>query len=307
VQEVRLLLTAVQYFTRVPMPRWVGHGAADLTGTTRYFPAVGVGVGAVAAAMFWAASMLFPPVIAAILSTIATALLTGALHEDGLADTMDGLGGGHTRERALEIMKDPRIGAFGALSLMLLLALKIATLSALQAAVPFALPMTWIVATLIAGHALSRWCAVLLVWRLPYARADSSTRARPVVERIARTDVAVATVFGLAPLAACITIAAFASPYALESPRAMGDSGASTAARMLAPLLSSSVTVSTISPVSLIAGGLAGLLGVLVVTVVLGLWYRRRLGGYTGDTLGATQQITEVVFYLATLAAWNSR
>ncbi len=189
--------------------------------------------------------------IAAILSTIATVALTGALHEDGLADTMDGLGGGHTRERALEIMKDPRIGAFGAIALMLVLALKIATLSTL--------PLAWTLTTLIAGHALSRWCAVLLVARLPYARADSSTRAKPVVERVALSDIAIASLFGLAPLALCGWPA------------------------------------------------LWGALAAVSVTNLLRPWFLRRLGGYTGDTLGATQQITEVVFYLTMLVAWNSR
>jgi adenosylcobinamide-GDP ribazoletransferase len=251
VQEIRTLLTAVQYFTRVPMPQWVGHDSAQLSGTTRYLPAVGIAVGAVAAAVFWAASLVFPTTIAAILSTVATLALTGALHEDGLADTVDGLGGGHTRERALEIMKDPRIGAFGAIAVMLMLALKIATLSAL--------PAVWIASTLIAGHALSRWCAVLVIWCLPYARVDGSARARPVVERVARRDILVASVFGLAPLALC------GSPA-------------------LIPAIASVVT-----------------------TGLLGVWYARRLGGYTGDTLGATQQITEAVFYLTMLAIWNSR
>src|SRR4051812_6800909 len=148
--------------------------------------------------------MVFPPVIAAISSIAASAALTGGLHEDGLADTMDGLGGGHTRERALEIMKDPRIGVFGALALMLMLGLKVAALSAL--------PLMWVVAALICGHALSRWCAVLLIWRLPYARADDASRARPVVERVARTDIVIATVAGLVPLAACMAGVAYAPP-----------------------------------------------------------------------------------------------
>src|SRR4051812_6184851 len=147
--------------------------------------------------------MVFPPVIAAISSIAASAALTGGLHEDGLADTMDGLGGGHTRERALEIMKDPRIGAFGALALMLMLGLKVAALSAL--------PLMWVVAALICGHALSRWCAVLLIWRLPYARGDNASRARAVVERVARPDICVATLAGLAPLAACIAVVSSAS------------------------------------------------------------------------------------------------
>jgi adenosylcobinamide-GDP ribazoletransferase len=283
-QEFRLLLTAVQYFTRVPMPRWVGHDGAQLSGTTRYLPAIGIAIGVVAAGVFWAASIVFPAVVAAILSTIATVALTGALHEDGLADTMDGLGGGHTRERALEIMKDPRIGAFGALSLMLFLSLKIATLSAL--------PLAWLIVALVAGHALSRWCAVLLVWRLPYARADSSTRARPVVERVAAADVVVATVFGVAPVIVCIALAGLCLPGA-PAPLLAGSTSASIGE--LAPLGAVGVAASF------------GALAAVVTAALLGVWYARRLGGYTGDTLGATQQITEVVFYLAMLAAWNSR
>lgn len=279
--ELRLLLTAVQYFTRIPMPRWVGHDSAQLSGAARYLPAIGVGVGAVAAAVFWAAAMMFPAVIAAILSTLATVLLTGALHEDGLADTADGLGGGHTRERALEIMKDPRIGAFGAIALMGVMALKIATLSAL--------PLWWTVAALITGHALSRWCAVLLVWRLPYARTDASTRARPVVERGVHADIVVATVFGLAPVAVLFLLARLPNALAYE-PFVAG-----AALAQLGALAAASAFV------------LLAVLAAAVTTIILGFWYTRRLGGYTGDTLGATQQVTEAVFYLVMLAAWNSR
>ena len=288
------------------MPRWVGHEGAKLSGTTRYFPAIGVAVGAVGAAVFWAASIVFPPGVAVILSLIATVALTGALHEDGLADTADGLGGGHSRERALEIMKDPRIGAFGALALMLMLLLKVAALSALPAA--------WVIAMLIAGHALSRWCAVLLIWRLPYARVDGSTRARPVVERVGRADIVVATVFGLAPLgafAAAGSLATLAIRSGANHPAAwgalavpvFGGTGALAALAFdgigpLGPLT---------APTAYIAIALLGALAAVTTTALLGLWYARRIGGYTGDTLGATQQITEVVFYLAMLAAWNSR
>lgn len=249
-QQVRLLLTAVQYFTRVPVPRWVGHSGAQLNGATRYFPAVGVAVGAIAAASVWVCSMAFPPLLTAILSTAVTVGLTGAFHEDGLADTADGLGGGYTRERALEIMKDSRIGTFGTLALILVLGIKIATLSAM--------PSTLAMTALLAAHPLSRWCAVLIAWRLPYVRIDDSTRAKPVVEHIALADVMIASLFGLAPLVAC----------GVHS--------------------------------------IAGVIAALLVVIQLGRWYARRLGGYTGDTLGAAQQLTEVTFYLALLAAWNS-
>lgn len=249
-QEIRLLLTAVQYFTRVPVPRWVGHSSTQLNGATRYFPAVGVAIGAFAATALWMLAKIFPPLLAVILSTAITVALTGAFHEDGLADTIDGLGGGYTRERALEIMKDSRIGAFGTLALILVIGTKIATLAAM--------PTTFAVTALLTAHPLSRWCAVLLVWRLPYVRIDDSTRAKPVVERINFSDVTIATVFGLAPLLAC-------GLYSI-----------------------------------------AGLISALLVLWHLAAWYTRRLGGYTGDTLGATQQLTEVVFYLASLAVWNS-
>lgn len=248
-RELRLLLTAVQYFTRVPVPRWVGHDASQLNGATRYFPAVGLAAGAAGAAMLWACSLAFPPVVAVLLSTATTIGLTGAFHEDGLADTIDGLGGGATRERALEIMKDSRIGTFGAIALMLVVLLKLSALAAL--------PTSQAIAALIAAHGASRWCAVMLIWRLPYVRLDDSTRAKPVVVRIAPLDVIVASLFGLAPLAQCGLHAVVA------------------------------------------------FIAMLLVLGYLGRWYTRRLGGYTGDTLGATQQFTEVTFYLAFLAAWN--
>lgn len=249
-QEARLLLTAVQYFTRVPVPRWVGHTPAQLSGTTRYLPAVGLAVGAIGAGCLWASLTVFPVVLAVILSTAATIALTGAFHEDGLADTLDGLGGGHTRERALEIMKDPRVGTFGVLGLVLAVGIKVAALSAL--------PSAQAMAALVAGHAVSRWCSVVVAWRLPYARVDSSTRAKPVIERISFTDLAIASVFGVTPLVLCGIHAGF------------------------------------------------GLVAVLIALAFLGVWFMRRLGGHTGDTLGATQQLTEVAFYLALLAAWNS-
>jgi adenosylcobinamide-GDP ribazoletransferase len=184
-------------------------------------------------------------------------------------------------------MKDPGIGAFGAIGVMLMLALKIATLSAL--------PTMWIAAALIAGHALSRWCAVLVIWRLPYARADDSARARPVVERVARTDIVVASVFGLAPLALWGSLA-LGSPLALDGSLAPGS-----------PLaLGGSLAIgSPLAPHGFLA--LFAALAATVTTGLLGMWYARRLGGYTGDTLGATQQITETVFYLTMLAIWNSR
>lgn len=249
-RELRSLLTAVQYFTRVPVPVWVGHDAAQLARAARYFPLVGIGVGALGAASLWVCAFSFTPLLAVIVSTTLTVCITGAFHEDGLADTVDGLGGALSRERALEIMKDSRIGAFGMLALLLAMLLKIAALAAL--------PLREAILALIAAHGLSRACAVAMTWRLPYARDDDSTRAKPVIENVRTVDVVVAISCGLAPLVV------------------MG------------------------------VHAIVGLIAALIASGLLYRWFKRRLGGYTGDTLGATQQICEVAFYLALLAAWNS-
>jgi len=179
---------------------------------------------------------------------IATVLITGAFHEDGLADTADGLGGSLERERALAIMKDSRIGVFGAAALLLALLLKFATLSAMQ-------PATAALA-LIAGHATSRLGGVLIMATLPYVRDSVESRSKPIVQQIS---------------AASITI------------------GALTVIAVLAP------------------SGWRAVIGVLAAAVATVLWRRyllRRLGGYTGDCLGAIQQIGECAFYLGWSAAW---
>jgi hypothetical protein len=136
---IREYLLAVQFFTRIPitgrLADWVGYSPELLRGSAAHFPGVGVVVGAVAAAVFALVQTLLPdatfaPLVAAVFSTIATVLLTGGFHEDGLADVADGLGGSHDRERALDIMKDSRVGAFGAMALVLALLCKVAPVAA---------------------------------------------------------------------------------------------------------------------------------------------------------------------------------
>jgi adenosylcobinamide-GDP ribazoletransferase len=248
--ELRLVLATVQYFTRIPVPAWVGHSPGHLQGTARYFSLAGVLVGAIGALVFWASSLLFPSPLPAILSTAVTIFITGAFHEDGLADTFDGLGGGATRERALQIMKDSRIGTFGVAALVLAVLIKIAALNAL----PTALALI----TLIAGHAFSRACAISLLFASKYVGSTEQSRARPVAQTMSGGELLIATVIGVMPLWWCGLPA------------------------------------------------LAGAASALLVLFVLARWFIRRLGGFTGDTLGATQQLTEIAFYLGVLASWNS-
>lgn len=243
--EIRLLLTAVQYFTRIRVPAWVGHAPERLTGAVRYFPAIGLIVGASGAAVMWLTAFVLPSPLPAILSTAITLLMTGAIHEDGLADTADGLGGGATRERALEIMKDPRIGVFGALALILMLLLKIATLSLM--------PLWSAMTALVAAHAFSRFCAVLVIFASRYVGSADRSRSAPVVERVTIGDVFVAALFGLPALALC-------------GPRVI-----------------------------------VAIVVALVMVGVLSRWCVKKIGGYTGDTLGATQQVAEVSCYVALL------
>ena len=121
--EIRLFFTALMFFTRLPCPAWVGYSESYLNHSARYFPLVGVIVGGIGGLTFWLAQLIWPPSIAVLLSMLATIAVTGAFHEDGLADSCDGFGGGWGKEQVLAIMKDSRLGTFGAIGLGLILAL----------------------------------------------------------------------------------------------------------------------------------------------------------------------------------------
>ena len=260
--ELRLAFIALQFLTRVPVPRWVGFEPAWLTACLRHFPLVGAGVGLIAAAVLWGALWLWPPTVAAALSVVATVWLTGAFHEDGLADTCDALGGAVSRERALAIMKDSRIGSYGAVALVLALVLKVATVAALAGMLPTGASRALLFSALVWGHAASRAAPVVLVWRLPYAGDAEHAKAKPLAMQTDGRSVAVAIGW----------LAVLAGGLAALWPA-------------LALLLL----------VSWVAGSAA--------TALCARWLRRRLGGFTGDTLGATQQIVELSLLLAWLAS----
>jgi adenosylcobinamide-GDP ribazoletransferase len=251
VHQVRLFFIALQFFTRLPVPRWVGFEPQWLHHASRYFPAVGIVVGGAGMLAYWIAAQFWPPVMAALLSTCATIWLTGAFHEDGFADVCDGFGGGMTPERVLEIMKDSRIGAYGAIGIALLLAIKCAALS-------FFAPTTALVA-LLAAHPLSRLAAVSLIRFLDYAKAEG--KAKPLAQHMSAGEFAIALSTVALPVAA--------------------------------------LAWSDILPWKALV---AGVMAMLVATAWMARLFYRRISGYTGDCLGAVQQVTEAVFYLAALA-----
>ena len=182
--ELRLVFIAMQFFTRIPVPRWVGFEPDWLHASARHFSLIGLLVGAFGALVLGAASQVLSLPVAVWLSMAATLLLTGGFHEDGWADTCDGLGGAVGRERALEIMKDSRIGAYGAMGLVTMLALKAATLASL--------PVAWGCAALLIGHTASRASAVSLIRFLPYAGDVEHAKAKPLAQRISTAGFVVA-------------------------------------------------------------------------------------------------------------------
>ncbi|WP_284154859.1 adenosylcobinamide-GDP ribazoletransferase [Algicella marina] len=245
-RELAALLLAFQFLTRLPVPgAW---SPAAMAAAPRWFPAVGALLGAFGAAVILAATPLFGPLVAVLLALGWLALITGGLHEDGLADMADGLGGGGTRDRALEIMRDSRIGSYGALTLLFTVALTAATLAAM--------PTAGLAATaLLLAQSASRFSAVLAMATSAYQRSEGAgaATARPI---------------GPLPL----TFAAITG---------------------LAPAL--------LLPLHLWAGALIGLAAAHIGTRAL---YQRRLGGYTGDCLGALQQISQLGLLLGVLA-WS--
>src|SRR5471032_711672 len=186
-QELRYFFTALGYFTRVPVPRWVSFEAHYLNAAARYFPLIGALVGGVGAVVYLAALQVFPAGVAVLLSMAASLLVTGTFHEDGLADCVDAFGGTYTREDVLRIMHDSRIGAFGAIALVIALALKWQTLAALP---------PWRAASLmIAAHAASRTCAISYLATLDYVRAEG--KAKPVAQRLSGPALLCAAMSGL--------------------------------------------------------------------------------------------------------------
>ena len=247
-RELALFFSALGFFTRLPVPAWVGYDAARLTQSARYFPAVGLLIGGIGAAVFWLAAVLWPQPVAVLLAMATTIYLTGAFHEDGLADTADGLGGGWDKQRILEIMKDSRVGSYGVIATVLALLGKFSLLASLDPAL--------VPPALIAGHALSRLCATAVMATLDYVRDDASSKSRPVATRLGLGAFIVAAVFGGVPL--------------LALPLWQAVAGAVLAA---------------------------------LATFWLAAKFRRWLGGYTGDCLGAVQQLAELAFYLGLAAA----
>lgn len=277
--EIRLLLVALQFLTRVPVPAWVGFEPIWLQSCLRYFPVVGGLVGLASALVMATAAAWWPPVVAVVLGMAFSVWLTGGFHEDGWADTCDGLGGSVSRDKALLIMKDSRIGSYGALGLVLLLLLKAAVLTSVATPVISELAsaqtshvhqvlLAWTMMALVWCHAASRLVPVWLIRFLPYAGDADHAKAKPLAMQIS-TGNALAATLALAVVAGLMWLWIAHSGW----------------------------------PTTTLVRAMAwAMLAMLLCGAVCARWFHRRLGGFTGDTLGASQQLSEVAGLLAWLA-----
>ena len=271
---VRHYLLAIQFFTRIPvtgaLADWVGYNPQMLRASAAHLPGVGgVGGGAVAVLSWGVLALLpagpqmpFSPLVAAVLGTVLSVLLTGAFHEDGLADVADGLGGAQSRARALDIMKDSRIGAFGAIAVALALLLKVALLALLGS-----VSTMHLCAGLFAGHVVSRTWPLLMIRLLPHVGEVAGSKSKPLAEQITPTALVVAYIWCFAAIALV--------------------------------LLAQTAITSVAIGAAVLASGLA--------FVWMWRWFARRLQGFTGDCLGATQQVCELAFYLGLALACGVR
>jgi adenosylcobinamide-GDP ribazoletransferase len=257
-KEWRYFLLAVGFFTRIPVPSFPEFRESDLNNSVKYFPLVGIIVGLAGAITYYSFSLLFPINIALLISMATTIYLTGAFHEDGLADSADGIGGGWQREQILTIMQDSRLGTFGAVALFLMLISKYQTLNLINA--------TLVPLLLVAGHALSRLSTVWIMATANYVKATG--KSKPLATEIKKGHLLLANFFGLLPFIVTLVLL----EYKLHSTLLV----------------------------------LKYVLMTLFLVLLSWYWWRskiiKNIDGYTGDTLGATQQITELAFYLSALA-----
>ena len=192
--QIHYFLTAVLFFTRIPCPKWVNHSPEVLNKSSRYFSLVGILIGAISALVYFGASFVFSPSIAIVLSIVASVWTTGGFHEDGFADVCDGFGGGWTKEKILIIMKDSRLGTYGVVGLISILAIKFLSLSELNN------NLQNIPLVLISGHAISRFIATILLYTHEYVRDVDTAKVKPTTQKMSTKALVISGFFGLAPL-----------------------------------------------------------------------------------------------------------
>ena len=242
-KEIQILGASILYFSRLPLPFKVPFNKNNQQKVLTWLPFVGLLAGGIGALAFYVFFLLLPQTVSVMLAFSAMILVTGAFHEDGFADVCDAFGGGYSKEQRLLIMKDSRIGAYAAIGLILLFALKVSALSGMNSHV--------MVLILIASQALSRWPVLLITKFWKYARKTNDSKSADTSKPISILRIIIAL------LISCVPLCFFETWYVFFS----------------IPLL-------------------------IIVSIFFGFWFSNKINGYTGDCLGAAQQINEVVFYI---------
>jgi len=249
-EELNLFYLALSFFTRLPIPKNVHYSAELLNKANRYFSLVGLLLASILAVCYWLCSQALPIHVSVLITMAISLLLTGAFHEDGLADMADGIGGAFDIEKRLTIMKDSRIGTYGSAVLMLALALKFSLLFSLAEQGVYIL-----ISALFLGASLSRALAASLISCLPYVSEQSSSKSKPLAQSQSRQELFIVTIIGALPLLL------FSLPVILSCA-----------------------------------------LSLLLFRQLFSRWLMAKIGGFTGDCLGAAQQISELLIYLILVA-----
>ncbi|HWK05412.1 MAG TPA: adenosylcobinamide-GDP ribazoletransferase [Puia sp.] len=265
-KEWKIFLTAIMYFTRIRVPATIDHSPVYLQKSPKYFPIVGWIVGGICSLVFLVFAKFISADIGIAASMITGLLTTGAFHEDGFADVCDGFGGGWTKEKILLIMKDSRIGAFGAIGLLGILSSKFLLLKELPAFTPELDHPTslifynyrYFILGVIGAHSLSRLMPVFVIQWRENVTDNEHSKSKPVTGRkLTVAEMVLAVILALVPFVFL--------PWPF----------------------------------------LGVILPMLYTTYALSKYFKKWIGGYTGDCLGAIQQVTEIVFYLGFVIIWR--
>ena len=253
--ELSLFFIAMGFFTRIPMPTWVSVDSESLSKANRYFAVIGILVGILSATVYALSMQVLPVSVSIIFAMFTSIIITGAFHEDGLADSADGFGGGWTVADKLKIMKDSCIGSYGTVTLTLTLLLKFTLLCEI------ANLNSWLVIpALILAHCLSRVLTASIMFTETYVSESTQSKSKSVAQQQSVTDLAILVMTGLV----------------------------------------TSLLITLFFNIQLIVEFTASL---LLLRFLLIWFFKKQIGGYTGDTLGAAQQISELVCYLILLGA----
>lgn len=245
---MKSLLAAIMMFTRLPLWRIVQVDKKYYRDILLYWPLVGFLTSFTTYGSLYLCSQLMPLLPACIIAIIARLLLTGALHEDGLADFLDGFGGGSNKEKILSIMKDSHMGSYGTIGLIVYFILYTSFLYTLY---PFAL-----LATIIGADVLSKLCTAIMINTLPYARTEETSKTKVLYSKLNLFKEIIIAII-------CIIVLNFLS-------------------------------------VSFWA-----LIPTILTLIGLRLYFKYKIGGYTGDCCGAAVLLAEQSFYFGTIIIYT--